>query len=180
MLHTLDSNPPGSSRSGSMMILRQLLSILILPFTVVVIVPAVLLRRELRPLATPVQAFGLVVVALGLMLVIYTISSFARRGRGTLAPWDPPRRLVISGVYRHVRNPMISGVLLILAGESLVFRSAAVAAWATVAFLINALYIPLVEEPGLARRFGADYEAYRHHVPRWIPRLSPWRAREPR
>ncbi|HEX6925123.1 MAG TPA: isoprenylcysteine carboxylmethyltransferase family protein, partial [Longimicrobiaceae bacterium] len=96
------------------------------------------------------------------------------RGRGTLAPWDPPRRLVITGVYRHVRNPMISGVILILAGESLAFSSAALGTWTAVVLIVNAVYIPVVEEPGLARRFGEEYEAYRAHVPRWVPRLRPW------
>lgn len=157
-----------------MMILRHLVSILILPFTVTIVVPAVLLRNGLSASSIPAQAIGSGLVLVGLGLVGYTIASFASRGRGTLAPWDPPRRLVITGVYRHVRNPMISGVILILAGESLAFSSAALGTWTAVVLIVNAVYIPVVEEPGLARRFGEEYEAYRAHVPRWVPRLRPW------
>ena len=162
------------------MILRHILSIVILPFTVAVVVPAALLRAEPAADSTPARMLGPAVASIGLMLVVYTIASFAYRGRGTLAPWYPPRRLVITGVYRHVRNPMISGVILILAGEALAFSSAAVGIWALMVFIVNAVYIPMVEEPGLARRFGAEYEEYSRHVPRWVPRLSPWHPAAPR
>jgi len=103
-----------------------------------------------------------------------SLRRFATEGQGTLAPWDPPRALVVRGPYRYVRNPMISGVLLVLLGESLVLHSAAHALW-TLCFLgLNLLYIPLIEEPQLARRFGASYQEYCRHVPRVVPRLRPW------
>lgn len=161
-----------------LMLLRQLLSILILPFTVTVIVPGVLLRPGGAPGPVPARVAGGVVIALGLALVARTVWHFAVRGRGTLAPWDPPRRLVVDGVYRYVRNPMITGVLLVLLGEALFFASSALAVWLAEFFAINAVYIPLLEEPMLARRFGEDYEAYRRNVPRWVPRLTPWSAAE--
>lgn len=101
------------------------------------------------------------------------MSLFFTLGHGTLAPWDPPRRLVLRGPYQHVRNPMISGVVALLLGEALWFQSPAVLLWAGVFLLINAVYIPRLEEPGLARRFGADYAAYCRHVPRWLPRRTP-------
>jgi protein-S-isoprenylcysteine O-methyltransferase Ste14 len=119
-------------------------------------------------------AAGACVGVAGLALVCATVWQFATAGRGTLAPWDPPRRFVATGLYRHVRNPMITGVLLILLGEAAAFRSAGVLEWAGVFFCINAIYIPLLEEPGLERRFGDEYRAYRAAVPRWIPRLRPW------
>ena len=100
----------------------------------------------------------------------------ARVGRGTLAPWDPTRRLVAEGPYRHVRNPMISGVLLMLVGEALLSRSGVLALWAGAFLLINHTYFLLSEEPGLERRFGDSYRVYRAHVPRWIPRPRPWRG----
>jgi len=115
-----------------------------------------------------------VIIALGLTLVCVTVWHFATVGRGTLAPWDPPRRLVVVGVYRHVRNPMISGVLVILLGEALALRSLGVLAWAVTFLAINMTYIPLLEEPLLLRRFGEDYQAYRRNVPRWVPRAKPW------
>ena len=83
-------------------------------------------------------------------------------------------QLVILGPYRHVRNPMISGVLAILLGEAAAFGSLALLLWFAAVFAVNAVYMPLVEEPGLRRRFGEEYDAYRANVPRWMPRLRPW------
>lgn len=117
---------------------------------------------------------GSALIVFGLALVAWTVTLFVAVGEGTLAPWDATRKLVVRGPYRHVRNPMITGVASILAGEAVAFRS-----WGLVILLAafataNAIYMPLAEEPGLRRRFGADYDAYRHHVPRWIPRFDPW------
>jgi protein-S-isoprenylcysteine O-methyltransferase Ste14 len=147
----------------------------LLPFTVAVVVPGILLWRNGADLgAWPLALAGLVLVALGLALVAWTVALFARIGRGTLAPWDPTSRLVVAGPYRHVRNPMISGVLAVLLGEAAVFASVPLLLWFAAVFLVNAVYFPLVEEPGLRRRFGDEYEAYRVSVPRWIPRRRPW------
>lgn len=126
------------------------------------------------PLALLPVLAGVALLLGGLLLMYRTIILFARVGRGTLAPWDPTERLVVLGPYRHVRNPMISGVLSVLLGEGLVLGSPAVLILALVFFGVNATYIPLVEERGLIERFGADYETYRRNVPRWIPRPSPW------
>jgi protein-S-isoprenylcysteine O-methyltransferase Ste14 len=117
---------------------------------------------------------GALLIGLGLALMVRTVSLFARVGQGTLAPWDPTIRLVVLGPYRHVRNPMISGVLAVLLGEAVMLGSPPLAIWAGAFFTLNAIFIPLFEEPLLVRRFGADYEAYRAEVPRWIPRLRPW------
>jgi hypothetical protein len=103
-----------------------------------------------------------------------TISLFSRVGEGTLAPWDPTRKLVVNGPYRRVRNPMITGVFLVLSGETLVLGVPQMAAWTAIFGLVNAIYMPLVEEPGLVKRFGKDYVTYRDNVPRWIPRRRPW------
>ena len=158
------------------MLLRHLLSILILPTTVTVVIPYLIVSS--RP-ATPTfasLAVGTIIIAAGLTLVAVTVWHFATVGEGTLAPWDPPRRLVVRGVYRYVRNPMISGVMLILIGEAIAMRSRDVLSWAAGFFLINVIYIPLLEEEFLIQRFGDDYAEYRRHVPRWIPRLTPWQA----
>jgi protein-S-isoprenylcysteine O-methyltransferase Ste14 len=111
----------------------------------------------------------------GLSLFVTALFLFATRGRGTLAPWDPPVNLVVAGPYRFVRNPMISGVLLITVGEALILRSWVHAVWSAAFLLLNAIYIPLIEEPQLRRRFGEDYREYTRNVPRIVPRLTPWR-----
>ena len=113
---------------------------------------------------------------IGAALFVSTVYLFATAGRGTLAPWDPPARLVVRGPYRFVRNPMITGVLLIIVAEALFFRSMPIAVWAAVFFVINAIYLPLFEEPGLERRFGDDYRQYKRDVPRLLPRLRSLRS----
>jgi len=110
----------------------------------------------------------------GFLLWAWCVSLFARVGRGTLAPWDPTRKLVAIGPYRYVRNPMITGAVTMLLGEALYFGSALLLAWAAAFWLINHIYFLASEEPGLRRRFGDDYGRYATNVPRWIPRLTPW------
>jgi protein-S-isoprenylcysteine O-methyltransferase Ste14 len=117
---------------------------------------------------------GALLMGAGLALIYRTIRLFARAGQGTLAPWDPTRRLVIQGPYRYLRNPMISGVLAVLIGEAVLLGSLPVAAWCAVFLAANAVWFPLVEEPGLRRRFGREYDTYARAVPRWIPRRTPW------
>lgn len=163
--------------------LRHGIAIMALPFTVAVIVPAIILARSgnLQPswtLARPMNMIAVIVGALllgsGIWLFFKTVSLFATVGEGTLAPWDPPRKFVVRGIYRYVRNPMISGVLAILLGESVLLASLALFYWFVVFFLMNAVYIPLSEERGLLERFGEDYTEYKKNVPRWIPRTTPW------
>ena len=159
------------------MLLRHLLSIALLPFVVVVLVPRWLLQHDPSPFDRElgVWAFaGATLFAAGITLFAWCVFLFARIGRGTLAPWDPTRRLVIVGPYRHVRNPMITSVLTMLLGEAVFARSTRLAWWALVVFAVNHAYFLLVEEPGLVARFGEEYERYRAAVPRWIPRLGGW------
>jgi protein-S-isoprenylcysteine O-methyltransferase Ste14 len=120
------------------------------------------------------QLLGIGVLGIGLVLFASSLRRFATEGEGTLAPWDPPRRLVLRGPYRYVRNPMISGVILILFAEALLLLSRAHFMWALTFLAINAIYIPLFEEPQLAGRFGEEYDEYRRHVPRFFPRLRAW------
>ncbi len=117
---------------------------------------------------------GGICICLGLLLMVATIRLFVTVGKGTLAPWEPTQRLVLQGVYRHVRNPMISGVILVLLGESVLTASLPLFCWFLVVVLVNAAYIPLSEEPGLAKRFGQEYLTYKRNVPRWVPRWTPW------
>ena len=163
------------------MIFRHLLSILLLPFMVVVAMPWWLQSRfadadtrwlDGSLLAKFARLIGFVVLAIGLALFIWCIKLFVQVGQGTLAPWDPTRKLVAIGPYRHVRNPMISAVVLLLIGQALWWGSLVIAAWAGIFILLNQAYFILSEEPGLEARFGESYRLYKAEVPRWVPRLS--------
>ena len=153
-----------------------------LPFNVLIVIPALILwwtagnvdwGWRLSSFGDVTLWFALPLFGVGVALMSATIPRFDEEGGGSLAPWDPTTRLVISGPYRYVRNPMISGVLFNLAGEALLFSSLALAVWFVAFFLTNAVYIPFFEEPGLVERFGEDYRRYQREVPRWIPRYPP-------
>ena len=157
-------------------------TIILLPGTVLVFVPTVILltTRDSRlapELVPPAQVWfwmALLAASVGLALSVWTATLFMKFGGGTPAPWDPPKRLVVRGPYRHVRNPMITGVLLMLFAEAIFLQSWPIAVWMMVFFIGNAVYFPLVEERGMEKRFGNQYRDYKEHVPRWMPRLSPW------
>jgi protein-S-isoprenylcysteine O-methyltransferase Ste14 len=164
-------------------LLRHALAVLALPFMVAVVVPVWLARSSGIQWDAPQCALawagvgiGVATLLVGLTLFVASLRRFGGEGRGTLAPWDPPTSLVIRGPYSYVRNPMISGVLLVLVSEGSILRSPIHLGWAAVVALLNALYIPLVEEPGLRSRFGAEFDEYTRHVPRLVPRLTPWRG----
>ena len=111
---------------------------------------------------------------LGLALAFTTSKLFLTEGQGTPAPWAPPKRFVVKGHYRYVRNPMIIGVLLILIGESLLFGSYPLLFWTFFFFILNTIYFSLFEEKTLEKKFGKKYTDYKKNVPRWWPRLIPW------
>ena len=159
--------------------LRHLLSILLLPFLVVVVVPYWLLNRfapgdsrwaDVSTLVWLLRTAGTLLLVVGFVLFSWCVSLFARVGRGTLAPWDPTRNLVAAGPYRYVRNPMISGMALMLLGQALLWGSWSLAVWFCAFVFINHVYFVLSEEPGLEKRFGKSYHLYKANVPRWIPR----------
>jgi protein-S-isoprenylcysteine O-methyltransferase Ste14 len=161
---------------------RHARAIVLLPGTVIVVVPTVLVAADgprlgwgLEGVMGPLLVvLGLALIGGGLALSVWTARLFARVGIGTLAPWDPPRRLVIQGPYRYVRNPMITGVMAVLLGEAAVLGRPSLLIWFAVFIAINHAYFVLVEEPGLIRRFGDEYREYKSHVPRWAPRRTPY------
>lgn len=122
---------------------------------------------------------GIALVGAGFALWLWTVRLFAGVGGGTLAPWDPPRSLVVEGPYRHLRNPMITAVLAVLLGEAALFGSASLLAWFAIFFAINYAFFRLHEEPALERRFGEEYRTYKRAVPRWLPRRTPWTPARP-
>ena len=120
-------------------------------------------------LSNLVTMAGLACMAAGAALLIACVFEFARRGRGTLSPADPPRELVAQGPYRYVRNPMYLSVSVILLGETLLTRSIALAAYAAVWFALVNIFVMAYEEPWLRHRFGASYDDYASTVGRWVP-----------
>ncbi len=145
---------------------------LLMPATAGLVLPWWLAHTELD--GTPLRSsLGAVLALGGWAMVAWTVVLFARRGRGTLAPWDPTQVLVVAGPFAHVRNPMISGVAFAIAGTAVATGSHRVGLWALAFVAVNHVYFVAFEEPGLRRRFGAAYEAYAREVPRWLPR---WRA----
>jgi len=162
---------------------RHLRAALLLPGSVTILIPALILWSSdsvevgwglASPLGLLAAIAGLALIAGGAALWYRTVALFARIGEGTLAPWDPTQRLVVAGPYRYVRNPMITAVLAVLLGEAALFGSGSVLILAGSFLAVNAIWFPLVEEPGLERRFGDDYLAYKRNVPRWLPSLRPW------
>lgn len=164
------------------MIWRQAKAILILPVNVLIVIPSLLVyatNDTQFAAAVPDPGDPTVWVAIfplltGGWLGGWSMILFWKFANGTPAPWDPPQSLIIRGPYRHVRNPMISGVVFVLIAESLIFRSPAIGAWATLFFIGNSIYFPLVEEKGLEKRFGESYVRYKSNVPRWLPCVRPW------
>lgn len=120
----------------------------------------------------PLHVAGLVCIGAGVVLLGACIWEFARRGRGTLSPLDPPRQLVVQGLYRYVRNPMYLSVTAIVLGEVLLTRSAGLFIYWVIWFAAVNLFVIGVEEPTLRRQFGASYEHYTQSVGRWIPAFT--------
>jgi protein-S-isoprenylcysteine O-methyltransferase Ste14 len=145
---------------------RVVLAFLVLPGTVGFLVPWLLLGP--RVAVGFVDSLGLLPLALGTALLLWCVRAFYVAGQGTLAPWDPPRALVATGVYRFSRNPMYVAVVLVLWGWALGFRSRSVAIYALVVMVAFHLRVVLGEEPWLARRYGAQWARYQAEVPRWL------------
>jgi len=151
------------------LLLKNLLFTVLMPGTVGVYVPMLIARG--RPMASPGEiVLGLSVLALGGAIYGWCVWDFATFGRGTPAPIDAPRKLVVRGLYRTTRNPMYLGVLTVIAGWAIVFRAAGLVLYALVVATCFHLFVVLYEEPHLGRVFGREYEEYRARVGRWLPR----------
>jgi protein-S-isoprenylcysteine O-methyltransferase Ste14 len=163
---------------------QQARAIALLPGNVTIVVPALILALTAGPepgwglgrvLAALVVTVGIGLIFAGFLVWLWTVRLFSAIGRGTLASWDETSVLVVEGPYRYVRNPMITAVATLLAGEAILLGSLWIVAWAGTFLAINSVYFLRFEEPGLERRFGEQYRLYKRNVPRWVPRLHPWR-----
>ena len=123
------------------------------------------------------QVMGMLIAGLGGALALWCVFAFALLGKGTPAPFDPPRRLVVRGPYKFVRNPMYLGATIALGGAALFYESAALAGYTGAFFLITHVFVMLYEEPTLQATFGSEYDDYRSRVKRWWPGLKALSAR---
>lgn len=155
------------------LLLKNLLFTVLVPGTVAVYVP-LLLAGDREPGGGPASLLAAALFAAGGALYAWCVWDFARFGRGTPAPIDEPRRLVVHGPYRLVRNPMYVAVLAVILGQALLFRSQAILLHGAAVAACFALFVRAWEEPHLRRTFGAEYEDYTARVGRWLPR---WRGR---
>jgi protein-S-isoprenylcysteine O-methyltransferase Ste14 len=155
------------------------LFLLLAPGTVAGLVPWWITRWRMQsPLLgfSGFRVIGALMIAAGIAVVLDSFARFALQGLGTPAPILPTRHLVVSGLYRYVRNPMYVGVLGIILGQGLLFGDGRLFAYGVLLWLGVHVFVVGYEEPTLRRSFGTEYEAFRRNVPRWIPRLSSWRS----
>jgi protein-S-isoprenylcysteine O-methyltransferase Ste14 len=147
------------------MFLRAVVAFVAMPGLVAYAIP-LLIRPRSGP--TPFVWIGLLPLATGTLLLLSCVRDFYVAGKGTLAPWAPPSRLVVVGLYRFSRNPMYIAVSLVLLGWAVGFWSVRLSIYASVVVLLFHLRVVLGEEPWLARRHGDEWERYRARVPRWL------------
>jgi protein-S-isoprenylcysteine O-methyltransferase Ste14 len=153
-------------------IIRTLIFTIFIPGFWTVLMPYWLLPRPVRPALRGAAVAGWLLIAAGIALYFAcAFWGFAVRGRGTPLPLDPPKKLVVVGPYRIVRNPMYWSVAFVMLGEAAVFHSVALLQLVA-AFAVGViLFVLAIEEPGLRAKFGADYDQYCRQVPRWLPRI---------
>jgi protein-S-isoprenylcysteine O-methyltransferase Ste14 len=154
------------------MFLRALLAFLVLPGVVAFIMPLVLALID--PWRTGVFLPGALVVLPGIVLLLWCVRDFYVSGKGTLAPWDPPTKLVVVGLYRYMRNPMYVGVITLVVGWSVLLTSPVLMCYALILAAGFHIRVLTHEEPWLEAQFGSEWQRYRSEVGRWLPRLTPW------
>ena len=151
--------------------IKSLLFLILAPGMVAGYIPLVLLRRGSQ-IETGIFAYlAFPLWVMGGIILLWSFWNFLIQGRGTPAPIDPPKELVVAGFYRYVRNPMYVGIFLILLGHFLWFKSVWLLVYLVIAFVTVHLFVTLYEEPTLKQKFGAAYEDYLKRVPRWIPKF---------
>ena len=157
-----------------MLSLKTAIAIIVVPGGACVLIPYFILTAAHISLTPPfgiLQLIAILIAAAGVYMVLWVSTAFVRQGKGTPVPIEPPTRLVITGLYRYVRNPMYVGAILIVLGEAGYFSYLWLAIYAAGLWALLHTSVLIFEEPQLKRRYGADYEQYLSEVPRWIPRL---------
>lgn len=153
----------------------SLVFLVVAPGTVAGLIPFWLTGWRMSPEPRAVRALGAALIAVGAVLLVSCFARFALVGRGTPAPVAPPDRLVVTGAYAHVRNPMYVALVALILGQAAFLPDLRLVGYAAAVWLTTHLFVLAYEEPTLRRSFPQDYEAFFAAVPRWIPRLTPWR-----
>jgi protein-S-isoprenylcysteine O-methyltransferase Ste14 len=151
--------------------------LIVAPGVVGGLVPWLLTGWQFTPLPAwwaPVRLLGVALAAVGFVVLVRAFARFVVEGRGTPAPVAPTEKLIVSGEYRYVRNPMYVAVLALIIGQALLFGSASLVIYALLVWLAVAAFVRFYEEPTLTRQYGRQYLDYRAAVPAWLPRMSPW------
>jgi protein-S-isoprenylcysteine O-methyltransferase Ste14 len=154
--------------------LGSALFLLVAPGVVAGLVPWLLTGWESTDPPVWIAAVGAVLIAAGTAVLLHAFARFVVEGAGTPAPVAPTERLVVGGIYRHVRNPMYVAVGTTIVGQALVLGRPWLLAYAAAFWAVTAAFVRIYEEPTLTARYGEEYEAYRQAVPGWRPRLRPW------
>jgi protein-S-isoprenylcysteine O-methyltransferase Ste14 len=152
------------------LLVKNLLFTIVVPGTVAVWVPW-LMAGQRSPASGAPLALALLLFALGGSIYAWCVWDFASFGRGTPAPIDAPRKLVVRGLYRHTRNPMYLGVLTVIVAWAVLFRAGSLFGYAVIVGTCFHVFVLLYEEPHLEREFGSEYSGYRSEVGRWLPRF---------
>lgn len=162
-------------------VLGSALFFVIAPCVLAGLIPWWMTRWEFGPAFFGLEitrAVGVLLILIGLPGLVDSFARFALQGLGTPAPVAPTKNLVVTGLFRYVRNPIYVAVVAIILGQAMLFGDWGLVPWGALLWLGFHLFVLAYEEPTLQHAFGAEYEAYRANVPRWIPRVTPWRAPE--
>jgi protein-S-isoprenylcysteine O-methyltransferase Ste14 len=160
-------------------VLGSMLFLIVAPGTVAGLIPWWISRWKVQPVSPNfllVQALGVLVLLTGILVLLEAFARFALQGIGTPAPVLPTQHLVVTGLYRYVRNPMYVALVAAILGQSMILGNPDLALYAAIVWLVSHLFVVVYEEPALKKRFGDEYAEFSAHVPRWIPRLRPWKG----
>jgi protein-S-isoprenylcysteine O-methyltransferase Ste14 len=160
-------------------VLGSALFLVIAPGTIAGLVPWWMSHWQFQPplFGFPIlRVAGVLLIIAGVPVLLDSFARFALTGLGTPAPVFPTRQLVVSGFYQYVRNPMYIAVVAVIIGQGLLFGNIRVLEYGALVWVGFHLFVLAYEEPVLRATYGTEYKAFCDHVPRWIPRLRPWRG----
>jgi protein-S-isoprenylcysteine O-methyltransferase Ste14 len=161
-------------------ILGSAIFFVVAPFLAAGVIPWWITRWEFRPAFLDVEltrAIGVIFILAGVPGVVDSFARFALQGLGTPAPIAPPQQLVVTGLYRYVRNPMYVSIVAVILGQALLFADWRLIAYGALFWFACHVFVVVYEEPTLRQTFGAEYESFCANVARWIPRVTAWQSR---